>query len=228
MKHALITGAYRGIGLEAARQIAKEGFHVWIAARKTEEGENAAKQLRDEGLEATFVELDVTDEASIRSAVSTVQGHSDVLDVLVNNAAINLHGDWDVSAMPAATFREAIETNAIGPLLVTQAFWPLLQKAESPRVVNVSSGAGRLYDMGAEMPAYGPTKTLLNALTRQFAGLGEHVSVNSICPGWVRTEMGGQEAPRSVEQGAAIITKLATMDSPPSGKYLNDEGEIGW
>lgn len=228
MKHALITGAYRGIGLEAARQIAKDGFHVWIAARKAEEGEGAAKQLRDEGLEASFVELDVTDEGSIQSAVQTVRGHSEVLDVLVNNAAISPREDWNIATVPAATFHETLETNAIGPLLVTQAFWPLLQKSESPRVVNVSSSLGRLYDMGAEYPAYSPTKTLLNAITRQFAGLGDHVSVNSVCPGWVRTELGGQEAPRSVEQGAVIITKLATMDGPPSGKYLDDNGEIGW
>lgn len=228
MKHALITGAYRGIGFEAARQIAKDGFHVWIAARKAEEGENAAQKLRDEGLKASFVELDVTDEVSIQSAVQTVQEHSGVLDMLVNNAAVSPPGDWDIATLPASVFREALETNAVGPLMVTQAFWPLLQKSESPRVVNVSSGLGRLYDMGAEAPAYAPSKTLLNALTRQFAGLGDHVSVNSICPGWVRTDMGGQAAPRSVEQGATIITKLATMDSPPSGKYLNEDGEIGW
>ncbi len=228
MKHALITGAYRGIGLEAARQIAGQGFHVWISARKVEEGEAAAQKLRDEGFEATFVALDVTDESSIQRAVETVRAHSELLDVLVNNAAVNLHGGWDISTMPASVFREALEANAIGPLLVTQGFWPLLLKSGSPRVVNVSSGAGRLYDMGAEMPAYGPTKTLLNAITPQFAGLDTNVSVNSICPGWVRTEMGGQEAPRSVEQGAAIITRLATMDSPPSGQYLNDVGEIGW
>ncbi|BCM90098.1 rhamnolipids biosynthesis 3-oxoacyl-[acyl-carrier-protein] reductase [Abditibacteriota bacterium] len=228
MKHALITGAYRGIGLEAARQIAKAGFHVWISARKVEEGEAAAQKLRDEGLEASFVALDVTDEASIQSAVQTVRAHSEVLDVLVNNAGVYPSGDGDISTLPASVLREALEANAIGPLLVTQAFWPLLQKSGSPRVVNVSSSAGRLYDMGAEMPAYGPSKTLLNAITRQFAGLDERVSVNSICPGWVRSEMGGQNAPRSVEEGANIITKLATMDSPPSGQFLNDAGEIGW
>ena len=227
MKTAFITGAYRGIGLEAARQIAGHGFHVFIAARKAEEGEKAAQTLRDEGLEATFVALNVTDERSIHEAVQIVESKTKTLDVLVNNAAIFPHGEWDISNIPAQVLRDALETNAIGPLVVTQAFWPLLLRSESPRVVNVSSGAGRLYDMGAEMPSYGPTKTLLNAITRQFAGLGK-VSVNSICPGWVRTEMGGQEAPRSVEQGATIITRLATMDSPPNGKYLNDEGEIGW
>ena len=228
MKHALVTGAYRGIGLEAARQIGKHDFHIFVAARKADEGEKAAQTLRDEGLKASFVLLDVTDEASIQGAVETVKSHTGSLDVLVNNAAVFLRGEWVISNLPASVLREALETNAIGPLLVTQAFWPLLQKSDSPRVVNVSSGAGRLFDMGAEMPAYGPTKTLLNAITRQFAGLDERISVNSICPGWVATEMGGQEAPRTVEQGAAIISKLATMDAPPSGKYLNDDGEIGW
>ena len=227
MKHALITGAYRGIGLEAARQLGGHGFHVWVAARHDDKGEEAAELLRGEGLEATFVRLDVTDEGSIRAAAETVKGHAGALDVLVNNAAIFPRGDWDIVGIPASVLRESLETNVFGPLLVTQAFWPLLLESDSPRVVNVSSSAGRLYDMGAEMPGYGPTKTLLNALTRQFAGLGR-VSVNSICPGWVATEMGGQNAPRSVEQGAAIITKLATMDAPPSGKFLNDDGEIGW
>jgi len=228
MKHALVTGAYRGIGLEAARQIGKHGFHVWLAARHDDKGEAAAKQLRDEGLEATFLRLDVTDEDSIARAVETVRGHCDALDVLVNNAAVFPRGDTDISNIPASVLRESLETNAIGPLLVTQGFWPLLLKSPSPRVVNVSSSAGRLYDMGAEMPSYGPTKTLLNAITRQFAGLDKRVSVNSICPGWVATEMGGSNAPRTPEQGAAIITHLATTDSPPSGKFLNDAGEIGW
>lgn len=228
MKHALITGAYRGIGLEAARQIGKQGFHVFIGARHADRGEAAAAQLRDEGVQVTFVSLDVTDETSIRGAVERVKSHTGSLDVLVNNAAVFPRGDWNISNLPAQVLRESLETNAFGPLLVTQAFWPLLLQSGSPRVVNVSSGAGRLYDMSAEMPSYGPTKTLLNAITRQFAGLDERVSVNSICPGWVRTEMGGQEAPRTPEQGAAIITKLATMDSPPTGKFLNDDGEIGW
>lgn len=227
MKHALITGGYRGIGLEAARQIGNHVFHVFIAARKPGEGEAAAQTLREEGLKASFLALDVTDENSIRAAVKTVREHTDSLDVLVNNAGVFPHGDYDISNMPVAVLRDAIETNAIGPLLVTQAFWPLLLKSQSPRVVNVSSIAGRLYGMGADWPAYGPTKTLLNAFTRQFAGL-EKASVNSICPGWVATDLNGHTGPRTVEQGAAIITRLATMDSPPSGKYLNDDGEIGW
>ncbi len=227
MKHALVTGAYRGIGLEAARQIAKHNFHVFLAARHPDRGEAAAQQLRDEGLQATFVLLDVTDVTSIQNAVETVKKHSDALEVLVNNAAVFPRGDYDITNIPVDVLRESLETNALGPLKVTQAFWPMLLNSESPRVVNVSSSAGRLGDMSAEMPSYGPTKTLLNAITRQFAGL-EKASVNSICPGWVRTEMGGQEAPRTVEQGASIITRLATMDNPPNGKFLNDEGEIGW
>jgi len=228
MKHALVTGAYRGIGLEAARQIGKHGFHVWVGARHPDKGEEAAKLLRNEGLEASFLALDVTDEGSIRNAVAKVKEHTNALDVLVNNAAVFPRGDYDISNIPASVLRDSLETNAFGPLLVTQTFWPFLLQSSSPRVVNVSSSAGRLYDMSAEMPSYGPTKTLLNAITRQFAGLDAKVSVNSICPGWVATEMGGSNAPRTVEQGAAIITRLATMDAPPSGKFLNDDGEIGW
>jgi NAD(P)-dependent dehydrogenase (short-subunit alcohol dehydrogenase family) len=228
-KIALITGANKGIGFAAAHQIATAGFHVIIAARDAQRGEDAAQKLRSEGLSAESVLLDVTDAASIQATAQTVSEKHGVLDVLVNNAAVALDGETDLLSVSADTFRQTYESNVFGPLQVTQKLWALLLKSESPRVVNVSSGLGRLYDMENSMASYASSKTALNALTRQFAGLGKgKVAVNSICPGWVRTDMGGENAERTPDQGAAIITKLATMENPPTGQYLNDEGEIGW
>ena len=228
-KIALVTGANKGIGLETARQLARDhDFHVFLGVRDRERGEEAVQTLKNEGLSVEFQMLDVSDATSIGAAARALENQVGLLDVLVNNAAINLGQDGILEA-DAEIFRRTFETNVWGPLQVTQAFWPLLLKSDSARVVNVSSGLGRLFDMKNESPAYSVSKTALNGLTRQFAGLGEgKISVNSICPGWVRTDMGGPNSARLPAQGAAIIIKLATMDAPPSGKYLNDAGEIGW
>lgn len=228
MKIALISGANKGIGFAAAQILAQHGFSVWLGARDESRGLEAAQKLVDEGLDARFVQLDVADASSVAAALETVKNQGGALDVLVNNAAINL-GEGSVLETDADIFRRTFETNVWGVLNVTQAFWPLLLQSDSPRVINVSSGLGRLFDMTNESPAYSVSKTALNGLTRQFAGLGkEKISVNSICPGWVRTDMGGPNSQRLPAQGAAIIVKLATMENPPTGKYLNDAGEIGW
>ena len=228
-KIALVTGANKGIGFAAAHGLAKAGFHVFVAARDTERGEEAAQKIRAEGYDAQFITLDVTDQESCVSAAREINDEWEGLDVLVNNAAINLDAARGLMDLPSSVFEQTFETNVWGVLRVTQAFWPLLQHSTDARVINVSSGLGRLYDMKHESPSYSVSKTALNGLTRQFAGLGEGViSVNSICPGWVRTDMGGQEAQRTPDQGAAIILKLATMENPPTGQYMNDEGEIGW
>ena len=228
-KIAIVTGANKGIGFAAARGLAQAGFHVFVAARDTEKGEEAAQKIRAEGFDAQFITLDVTDEDSCVSAAREIAAEWEGIDVLVNNAAINLGAERGLLDLPPAVFEQTFQTNVWGVLRVTQAFWPLLQHSTDARVINVSSGLGRLYDMKNEAPSYSVSKTAVNALTRQFAGLGEgKISVNSICPGWVKTDMGGENAPRTPEQGAAIILKLATMENPPTGKYMNDEGEIGW
>lgn len=231
-KVALVTGANKGIGFAAAHELAKQGFHVLVAARDTERGEEAAAKIKADGLDADFLTLDVTDEDSIRAAALEIGENFGGLDVLVNNAAIN-DGESDVRELSIEKLQRVLETNVYGPLLVTQAFWPLLERGEDARVINVSSGMGRLHDMKNDQPAYSLSKTALNALTRQFADLGAgengaKISVNSICPGWVKTDMGGQEAPRTPAQGASIIVKLATMENPPSGGYLNEDGDINW
>ena len=228
-KIAVVTGANKGIGFAIAHGLAKEGFHVFVGARDTERGEEAAKKIRAEGLSAQFMTIDVDDEESIVSAAREIAAEWEGIDVLVNNAAINLDEGRKITEVPLQVFEDTFKTNVWGVLLMTQAFWPLLNHSAGGRVINVSSGAGRLFDMGNEMPSYSMSKTALNALTRQFAGAGEgKISVNSICPGWVKTDMGGENAKRTPDQGAAIVIKLATMENPPTGKYLNDDGEIGW
>lgn len=233
MKTALVTGANKGIGLAAARGLAQQGFRVFLGARDAERGEAAATSLQGEGLAAEFVQIDINDPASIRAAASLVARSTESLDVLVNNAGAFPDKGGDLASLEpedlAAKLRAGFDTNAVGTALVTRAFWDLLQGSESPRVVNVSSGMGSLVSMEATAPAYSISKTALNAVTRQFAGAGQgKISVNSICPGWVKTDMGGEGASRTPEQGASIILKLATMEAPPTGRFLNEDGELPW
>ena len=231
MKTALVTGANKGIGLEVARQLAAHGFHVFLGARKTEAGLAAAAKLAgDNPGEVTFVRIDVSDSASVAAAAKEVGQATDHLDVLVNNAGIVVDGDSSILSTTDEILRETLETNTLGPLRVTRAFVPLLEKARAPRVINVSSGAGQL-DGGADgwAPAYCISKTALNGVTSQLAHGLKPIAVNAVCPGWVRTDMGGANATRSVEQGADTIVWLAT-DAPHSltGQYLRDRKQLAW
>jgi NAD(P)-dependent dehydrogenase (short-subunit alcohol dehydrogenase family) len=226
---ALVTGANRGIGFEVARELARQGFTVFIGARDAEAGRAAAEKLQSEG-EITALEIDVADAESIRRAAEEFSRHADHLDVLVNNAGICLDEDKDIVKISAGTFEKTLRTNTLGPLLVAQAFVPLLQKSDTPRIVNVSSGGGQLAD-GADgwAPAYCISKTALNGVTAQLAAALPKFAVNSVCPGWVRTDMGGANATRSVGEGAAGIVWLAT-DAPQeeTGKFWRDRKVIPW
>lgn len=230
MKTALITGANKGIGYEIARQLAAKGFHVFIGARNADAGSKAADALAKEGRRATFLAMDVSDAASVATAVNEFVKHADHLDVLVNNAGIIVDGDVAILTTEDRLIRETFETNTLGPLRVTKAFAPLLAKSNAPRVINVSSGGGQLAD-GADgwAPAYCISKTALNGVTSQLAAALPKFAINSVCPGWVRTEMGGKDAPRSVEQGADTIVWLAT-DAPQNltGQFLRDRQIIAW
>ena len=230
MKTALVTGANKGIGYEVARQLGRKGFHVFIGARNSQKGREATQALKDGGAIATFVRLDVSNAQSITDAVHAVSEIADHLDVLVNNAGVLLDGDSAIAQVDAQTVNDTLQTNTLGPLLVTQAFLPLLSRSNAPRVINVSSGGGQLNDgMDTWAPAYCLSKTALNAVTCLFAAALPDVSINSVCPGWVRTDMGGANATRSVEQGADTIVWLAT-DAPKNltGKFLRDRKPIPW
>ena len=230
MKIALVTGANKGIGREVARQLAAKGFHVFIGARNRSAGRKAADEIAKKGGKATFLEIDVSDNNSVAVAAREFVKTSDHLDVLVNNAGIIVDGDHAILEIGDELLRKTLETNTLGALRVIRAFVPLLAKSKAPRVINVSSGGGQLTG-GADgwSPAYCISKTALNGVTSQLAAALPKFAINSVCPGWVRTDMGGRSATRSVEEGADTIVWLAS-EAPQdlTGKFLRDRKEIPW
>jgi NAD(P)-dependent dehydrogenase (short-subunit alcohol dehydrogenase family) len=228
---ALVTGANRGIGLEVVRQLARLGFTVILGSRDERKGEEAAAELTRDGLKVQARRLDVTDERSVEELRRWVEGRFGRLDVLVNNAAI-LYDDWQRAENAAFdTVREAFETNTLGAWRVSKAFIPLLREGVGGRVVNVSSESGSLASMGGGTPAYSVSKAALNALTRMLADelKGDRILVNSVCPGWVATEMGGPNAPRTPAEGASGIVWAATLpDDGPTGGFFRDGDPLPW
>ncbi len=232
---ALVTGANRGIGLEIVRQLARLGVIAVIGARDLAKGEAASKALASEGLDAAVVKLDVDDGSSIADAVGEVVRLFGRIDVLVNNAAILVDGPGGFQSslfdLKSDTARRTFETNVLGPLRMTQAVVPIMKNGGYGRIVNLSSGAGQLAEMRSGFPAYRMSKTALNALTRITAAelAGVNIKVNAVCPGWVRTDMGGAEAERPVEQGAETPVWLATLpDDGPTGGFFRDRKQIAW
>jgi NAD(P)-dependent dehydrogenase (short-subunit alcohol dehydrogenase family) len=230
---AVVTGGNRGIGFEICRQLAKRGgVRVILAARDEKKGNAAAKKLRGDGLEVDFHVLDVADEASIAALAGWLETTCKRCDVLVNNAGIMADPRSSrVLDSRLETWRETLATNLMGPLLLIQALAPLMKRSGYGRIVNISSGQGQLSDMGPGTPAYRVSKTALNALTRTLAAelKGSGILVNSMCPGWVKTDMGGASAPRTVEQGADTAVWLATLpDGGPSGGFFRDRKPIPW
>jgi NAD(P)-dependent dehydrogenase (short-subunit alcohol dehydrogenase family) len=228
-KTALVTGANKGIGFEVARQLARQGFRVFLGARNEKAGRAAAEKLREDG-DVIFLKIDISDANSIRAAAEDLSRQNDRLDVLVNNAGILLDEDKSALTVTPEIFETTLRTNTLGPWLVAQAFAALLEKSQAPRIVNVSSGGGQLED-GADgwAPGYCVSKTALNGVTVQLAAALPKCAVNSVCPGWVRTEMGGEGATRSVGEGAATIVWLAT-EAPHdlTGKFVKDRKVIPW
>lgn len=232
---ALVTGANKGIGFEVVRDLARKGFHVFLGARNSDAGVAAVQKLHKEGEkeeygEITFLKIDVSKPDNIRRAAEEFSRKSDRLDTLVNNAGILLDDDKDVLTITPEIFETTLRTNTLGALLVSQAFVPFLKKSDAPRIVNVSSGGGQLAD-GADgwAPAYCISKTALNGVTSQLAAALPKFAVNSVCPGWVRTEMGGENATRSVAEGASGVVWLAA-DAPQNqtSKFFRDRKEIPW
>jgi NAD(P)-dependent dehydrogenase (short-subunit alcohol dehydrogenase family) len=231
---AVVTGSYRGLGLETCRQLAARGYSVILTARREKEGRAAAEALRREGLDVGFHLLDVKDEESIEELAGFIRDTFGRLDVLVNNAGIfpdPTPGSGRDSVFDARleTVRRGLETNTLAPLRLCQALIPLMQGRG--RVVNVSSGMGQLGEMNGCCPGYRLSKTALNAVTRIFADelRDTGVKINSVCPGWVRTDMGGPDATLSIEDGAAGIVWAATLpDDGPSGGFFRDGQPIPW
>jgi NAD(P)-dependent dehydrogenase (short-subunit alcohol dehydrogenase family) len=231
-KIALVTGANKGIGFEIVRQLAAVGFRVFLTARERSRGEAACAKLQQDGLQVEFLQLDVADPSSIARLAQELASQTDRLDVLVNNAGILLDASNDsILSVDSKVILKTLETNTLGPLRLTQELVLLLTKSNAGKIINVSSGGGQLTDMSDWAPAYSLSKTALNAITGMLAAAlrDKNITVNSICPGWVRTDMGSESAPRSVQQGADTVTWLAT-EAPPdlTGKFLRDRTVIPW
>lgn len=229
-KTALVTGANKGIGLAIARELGQMGFHIFLTARSEDRGNAAVDMLRQEGISTDFVRMDVGDRLSIERALQSVRSKTQHLDVLINNAGILLDQSKGILDISEGEIRDTINVNALGVLFVTRAFAPLLKRGS--RVVNVSSGAGKICGgMGQWAPVYSISKTTENAITIQLAyGLKEKgVLVNAVCPGWVRTDMGGAGASRSISKGAETPVWLATHKGlSQTGKFYRDKKEISW
>ena len=225
---ALVSGGNRGIGLEIVRQLAEKGITVILGSRNEKEGESAA-----EGLSGNVVvrQLDVADEESVDRLVTSIEDEFGRIDILVNNAGIaNDRGQRGVEA-DLGRVREALEANLLGAWRVCEAFIPLMQRHSYGRIVNISSGLGALNDMGGGSPGYRVSKAGLNVLTRILASelRGTGILVNSVCPGWVRTDIGGSGATRSVEEGADTPVWAATLpDNGPTGGFFRDRRPIPW
>jgi NAD(P)-dependent dehydrogenase (short-subunit alcohol dehydrogenase family) len=226
-----VTGANRGLGLETSRQLLARGLRVAMTGRDVDAVERARRALGDAARDAIAVRLDVADSATITSARQTVVEKLGAVDVVVNNAAVLLFEDGEVLSIPADAFRETFEVNVFGMIAVCRAFVPAMVKRGYGRIVNVSSGAGQLAGMSTYAPAYSMSKAAVNAFTRILAATyrGRGILANSVDPGWVRTDMGGPSAPRSVEEGADTIVWLATLpDNGPTGRFFHDRQPIEW
>jgi NAD(P)-dependent dehydrogenase (short-subunit alcohol dehydrogenase family) len=227
---ALVTGANRGIGLEVCRQLAERDYVTVLGARDLTRGERAAGALREQGLDVRACRLDVTDPGSVRGAAQWLEDELGCLDALVNNAAI-LYDTWQRGVdADLEQVRAALDTNLLGAWRVVQALLALLRQSPAGRIVNVSSGAATLHDMGAGTPAYRTSKVALNALTRILAAelSSAGILVNAVCPGWVATDMGGPGG-RPVAEGAAGIVWAAELGNDgPSGGFFRDGRPLAW
>ncbi len=225
---ALVSGGNRGIGLEIARQLADRGMTVILGSRDEEQGRAAARRLSGN---VVARQLDVADEESVARLATSVDDEFGRLDVLVNNAGIsNDDGQRGMNA-DLDRVRQALEVNLFGAWRLCELAVPLMQRHGYGRIVNVSSGMGALEDMGGGSPGYRVSKTALNALTRILASelRGSGILVNSVCPGWVQTDMGSSRAPRPVEEGADTPVWAATLpNNGPTGGFFRDRRPIPW
>jgi NAD(P)-dependent dehydrogenase (short-subunit alcohol dehydrogenase family) len=231
IKTALITGANRGIGFETAKQLAARGWQVLATARKAPFPPEQRLALSALNPRTEFLTLDITQIDSIENVVTHLSQSQQKLDLLINNAGILIDQDESILNIDPATLQTTFNTNTIAPILLTRALVPILERSSAPLVINLSSAAGSLTDMRHWAPAYSLSKAALNAATRQLAIALEpkNISVCSVSPGWVRTDMGGPKATRSVEAAAKSI--IALLDHPPeqlTARFLRDGADLPW
>jgi len=237
---ALVTGANKGIGFETARQLGKRGIHVIIGARDGARGAEAVKKLTAEGVSAATLAIEVTDAASVVAAVKNVERRHGHLDILINNAGIlDYAADAGPTATTLETFRRVFETNFFGLVSVTQAFLPLLRKSPAGRIVNLTSILGSIAEhadrnspiYGKNFPAYDASKAAVNMFTVELsqALADTPIKVNSVHPGWVKTDMGGEAAPLEIVDGAKSSVALATIGADgPTGGFFHMGVHMRW
>jgi NAD(P)-dependent dehydrogenase (short-subunit alcohol dehydrogenase family) len=236
---ALVTGANRGIGYAISRRLGEQNITVIMGARDPNKGTEACSRLQGKGLDVHFELLDVTDERSIKTAIESVRTHFGRLDILVNNAGIMIDGEEDALNVDQETIQETMQTNVMGPLMLCQCCIPLMQAGGYGRIVNMASGLGSLTEMadrgseyaGLRSPAYRLSKAGLNCITTLLAKevRDDNILVNSASPGWVRTDMGGDQAPLTPEQGADTPVWLATLpNGGPTGGFYRERTLIPW
>ena len=235
---ALVTGANKGIGYEIAAGLGALGWTVAVGARDEQRREAAVEKLRAGGADVFGVPLDVTDDASVAAAAALLEERVGRLDVLVNNAGVTGSAPQEPTKVDPAAVRIAVETNVIGVIRVTNALLPLLRRSASPRIVNMSSSVGSLTrqtdpesQTGPLSAAYSPSKSMLNAVTVQYAKEleGTGILINAACPGYTATDLNAFQGVRTPEQGAAIVIRLATLpDDGPTGGFFEDAGVVPW
>jgi NAD(P)-dependent dehydrogenase (short-subunit alcohol dehydrogenase family) len=229
---AVVTGANRGIGFEISRQLAQSGILVVLTARSAAKAATACQKLKDEGLGVAYHACDVTDATGVRILRDFVKKSYGAADILINNAGVMLDPRGSsASEMSPDVLHNTMATNVYGPAMLCRALVPLMKEKGYGRIVNVSSGMGQLSESGRGTPAYRISKTALNSLTRTLAMelADANILVNSMCPGWVKSDMGGPNAPRTVAQGAQSAVWLATLgDDGPRGGFFRDKQALAW
>ena len=244
-KIAVITGANRGLGFATARRLGRSGVKVIVGARSPASSHDAAERMRREGFDAEPLTIDVNSAASVEEAAKQVEQQHGRVDILINNAGILPEATADDVERPLdlRMFRESFETNVFGAVSVTKEFLPLLRRSDSARIVNVSSTMGSLTDQsdpsspyfGVVVPAYQMSKAALNGFTIALSKLlaDTSIKVNSVCPGWVQTDLGGSEnraaAPTTADDAAAIVVEMASIpDDGPTGGFVDRDGTVAW
>ena len=236
---ALVTGANRGLGFEISRQLALRDIKVVMGARDKEKGARACAELARQGLDVDFQHLDVADEKSATAAIETIKTRFERLDILVNNAGISIDAGATALNVGMDVVFETLQTNVMAPLRLCQACVPLMKSRDYGRIVNIASTLGSIAEMsdpdsdyaGVQSPAYRLSKAALNVVTALIARevQGYNILINSACPGWVKTDMGGPGAPLIPEQGADTPIWLATLpDDGPNGGFYRNRDVIPW
>ncbi|QIZ75903.1 SDR family NAD(P)-dependent oxidoreductase [Ferrimonas lipolytica] len=228
---AVVTGTNRGIGRHCALQLAERDIHVVCTARRAELALATVAEIEQRGGSATAATLEVSNQQHVENLSQLISARFGQLDILINNAAVYLDADLTLFELDDARLQQTIDANLMGPIYLCRALMPMMIDRGYGRVVNVSSGYGALNQMGPKITAYRISKAGLNALTAVLAAevALQNIKVNSVCPGWVRTDMGGAAADRSPEQAAADIVWAALLPNDgPSGQFLRHRQSVAW